>query len=134
MDVTSLRKKMFLSKKENQNKARVYSAILSTALLIAKEDHNREVNELDIQNAAKKENKIAQQAKDSGAPYLEETFEICEEFLPKTLSKEKTTEIINDILKSQFGMIMGMVSKHELSKNIDKKLASEILKEKFQIK
>lgn len=136
MTIKELRVTMMKTKKSAPEKSKVYLSLLSATLLLAKEDGNREPTEKDIVSAAKKEMKMAQQSKDSGAPYNEYTFEVCEEFLPKMLSREETENIIKVIISKSkevnikmMGKLMGSISKHEKGEFIDKKIASQILKD-----
>lgn len=63
---------------------------------------------------------------------LENEKEWLSRYVPETLSEEKTRELVqrvitdNNISKKDFGMAMKLVSAY---KGIDKKLASEVLKE-----
>jgi len=130
MDIKTLRMTMMKLKKTEPQKAKVYSALLSLSLIIAKNDGNREVKDEDIVLAAKKELKMAQQSKDSGAPYIEETFEICKSFLPKVLTKEDTKKIIEEIIKKLDNPNMGLIMKELKSQSgVDMKIASQLVKE-----
>jgi len=135
MTITELRKELMLSKKNNKEKSKVLSEILSKALLIAKEDKNREVQDNDIVAAAKKEIKMAKQSKDSGAPYSEMTFIVCKSFLPKMMTEDEIRSSVEtkiDQLSDKSMKMMGNVMK-ELSKEygdmLDKGIASKIVKE-----
>jgi uncharacterized protein YqeY len=134
MDLKSLRKEMMLSKKTDVEKSKVLQAILGTAQLIAKEDGNRETTSEDIVQAAKKEAKIAQQSKDSGAPYSERTFEITASFLPKMLSEEELSLHIKKIIEEKsidsmkgMGTVMGTLKK-EFKDTFDGKMANTIIR------
>ena len=135
MDINLLRKKMMKAKKDNPEKGKVLSAFLSQAQLIAKNDGNREVSEEDIIKAVKKEVKMAEQAKASGAPYSEWTFVLSKEFLPKTMSEYETelaVEMAISTLKQvNIGKVMQLLNK-EYGDTLDKKLASNIIKEKLK--
>jgi len=119
------------NKKTNPEKAKALQSILSNALLIAKDDGNREPIEQDIINASKKEIKMAQQSKDSGAPYNKLTFDVANEFLPKTMSEEELTLLIRDIIShdsnSNIGTVM-KVLKTQHANRYDGKMASGIVK------
>jgi len=129
MNVKELRMIMMKSKKSNPNEAKVYVALLSTASLIAKEDGNREITEKDIVMAAKKELKMAEQSKTAGAPYLKETFQVCESFLPKTLSEDETKILVLKIIEKLENPNMGLVMRElKSNSNLDMKLASKVVK------
>ena len=138
MELKELRMEMMRSKKSNPERAKVLSAILSSAQLIAKEDKNREVTPKDIIAAVKKEVKIANQSKESGAPYSEMTFVVAEEFLPKLMSEDElkvvVETIVNTLVKAgnekspkMMGTIMGILKK-EYTDLYDGRAASEIVK------
>ena len=136
MEVKELRADLMKSKRDNPERAKVLGAILNTALLIAKEDKNREVSSEDIISAAKKEIKMAQQSKDAGAPYSENTFIVAAEFLPQVMNEEELKNTILNIIKNlgqeYTPKLIGVVMK-DLSINFngkyDGKMASNILKE-----
>jgi len=138
MTLKDLRKKMMLAKKNEPNKAKVYQAVLCTAQLIAKEDGNREVTESDITNAYKKEVKMAEQSKEAGAPFLEEVFDCADEFLPKQLSENELSEIIQTEVQNQgeksmklMGIIMKILNE-KYPDQFDRKLASDLIKKEIQ--
>lgn len=134
MTIKELRMDMMKSKKTDQDRAKVLQAILGAAQLIAKEDGNREPDDKDIVTAAKREIKMNQQSKDSGAPYIEAAFAICNEFLPKMMTESKTKVAINVIigeLEDKSPKAMGIVMnrlKSEYGDMIDTKLASGLVK------
>ena len=135
MDIKELRMDMMRSKKDNPERSRVLQAVLNLAQLTAKEDGNREPEAKDIISAVKKEMKMAQQSKDAGAPYNPMTFEVCESFLPKTLSADETrtlaTVIINALPEKNMkamGKVIGAL-KASHGEAIDSALASGIVKE-----
>ena len=137
MELKELRMTMMKSKKIDPERAKVLQAILSTSQLIAKEDGNREVTKEDIIQAAKKEAKMAQQSKDSGAPYSEITFEVTASFLPKLMSEDELGVSIETIIsKNNFatmkdmGKVMGVLKK-EFTDMYDGKLASTIIRKKL---
>jgi hypothetical protein len=137
MELKELRMTMMKSKKIDPERAKVLQAILSTSQLIAKEDGNREVSKEDIIQAAKKEAKMAQQSKDSGAPYSEITFEVTSSFLPKLMSEDELGVSIETIIsKNNFatmkdmGKVMGVLKK-EFTDLYDGKLASNIIRKKL---
>jgi len=119
MTIKELRLQMMKSKKEDVNRSKVLQAILSSSLLLAKEDGNREANANDIIQAAKKEVKMTQQAKDAGAPFLECTFEVCSEFLPKMLSDEELENVINNYINDNERCNMGSIMKELKTNYVD---------------
>lgn len=135
MNISELRMSMMKAKKDDPEKSKVLQAILGLAQSIAKEDGNREANEKDIISAVKKEMKMAQQSKDAGAPFNPMTFEVCESFLPKTLSEDQTrvevTLIVNAMPEKSMklmGKVMGeLKAKH--GEAVDSALASKLVKE-----
>ena len=137
MELKELRMTMMKSKKTDPEKSKVLQAILSTSQLIAKEDGDRDVSKNDIVQAAKKEAKMAQQSKDSGAPYSEITFEVTSSFLPKLMSESELEVSIETIIsKNNFstmkdmGKVMGVLKK-EFTDLYDGKSASTIIKTKL---
>lgn len=135
MDIKELRMDMMRSKKDNPGRSQVLQAILNIAQTIAKEDGNREVTDKDIISAVKKEMKMAQQSKDAGAPFNPLTFEVCEDFLPKTLSENETRNAVSLIISTlpeksmkMMGKVMGEL-KATHGESIDSALASKIVKE-----
>jgi len=138
MNIKELRKEILKSKRDNKERSNSLSIILGTSLTIAKNDGNREVTEEDIIMAAKKEKKMTQQAKDSGAPYSEMMFIVSEEFLPKMMTeeelKENITSIIDNLIKDGeiktprlMGRVMGQLKKN-FGDSYDGKIASNIVK------
>ena len=135
MNIAQLRTKMMKSKKDNPQMSNVLQSILATAQLIAKEDGNRETVEGDIIAAAKKEIKMAQQSKDAGAPHNPMTFEVCAEFLPKTMSVDETKNAVTEIISimpeksmKMMGKIMNEL-KTKYGESLDASLVSKIVKE-----
>lgn len=135
MTIKELRMDMMKSKKTNPDRAKVLQAILGAAQLIAKEDGNREANEKDIVAAAKKEVKMANQSKESGAPFNPKVFEVCDEFLPKVMTENETktaVEVIVNALPEKSMKAMGQVMntlKSEYGDMVDGSIASKIVKE-----
>ena len=135
MNISELRMSMMKAKKDDPEKSKVLQAILGLAQSIAKEDGNREANEKDIISAVKKEMKMAQQSKDAGAPFNPMTFEVCESFLPKTLSEDQTRAAVTLIVNAMpeksmklMGKVMGeLKAKH--GEAVDSALASKLVKE-----
>lgn len=132
MNIVELRKQIMVAKKEkNLNRAKVLSAILDQAQKIAKADKNREVEDKDIVAGAKAEVKMATQSKEAKAPYLEETFDIALEFLPKQMSEREilvTIEaIIADMDKPNLGLVMKELK--NFGDTLDMKVANKIIKE-----
>lgn len=114
MNISELRMEMMKTKKSDPEKSKVLQAIFALATLIAKEDGNREVANDDIVAAAKKEMKMCQQSKDSGAPFNPMTFEVCESFLPVYMSETVLKEAIDAIILTfdeKSPKIMGAVMK-----------------------
>lgn len=135
MTIKELRMDMMKSKKTNPDRAKVLQAILGAAQLVAKEDGNREPIDKDIVTAAKKEMKMTQQSKDAGAPFNPLAFDVCAEFLPKTMNENETRVAIEVLIgklpeksPKMMGKIMGQISK-EYGDLMDKGLASKIVKE-----
>ena len=87
-----------------------------------------------IIKACNKELKEQEQSKTSGAPYSEQTIELCKLLLndlkPKTLSEQETIDAINKIKESNpeanKGVVMGALKK-EYSDLIDMKLANSLI-------
>ena len=138
MELKELRMTMMKSKKIDPERAKVLSALLSTSQLIEKENKNRSVTKEDIELAAKKEMKMATQSRDSGAPYSEMTFTVCEEILPKLMSEDELKVTVETIVSSLvkggqdkspklMGSVMGKL-KSEYSGLYDGKMASQIVK------
>lgn len=135
MNIKELRMTMMKTKKTDPDRSKVLQAVLSSAQMIAKNDGNRETTDKDIVAAAKKEIKMAQQSKDSGAPFNQMTFEVCDEFLPKTMSEDETRNVIELIVgelpersMKMMGKVMGSL-KANYGDSIDGGLASKIVKE-----
>ncbi len=133
MKITELRKQMMSLKKDQPERAKVLASILSNALLIAKNDKNREANDSDIVEAARKEVKEANQSKDQGAPYNELTFEICAVLLPTILTEAETQEAVQEVItvtgsttKKDMGKVMGALGK-KYANTIDMKMAQAIV-------
>lgn len=138
MELKELRMTMMKSKKTDPERAKVLSALLSISQLIAKEDGNREVTKEDIELAAKKEMKMATQSRDSGAPYSEMTFTVCEEILPKLMSEDELKVTVETIVSKlvasgqvkspkMIGLVMGTLKK-EYNGLYDGKMAMQIVK------
>jgi len=135
MNIKELRMYMMKSKKTNMERSKALSAILNEALLMAKADGNREPNEKDIVAAAKRELKMAKQSEEAGAPFNPLIFEVCEEFLPKTMDENETRKAINLIIDTlpeksmkMMGKVMGQL-KTTYKDSVDGGLASKIVKE-----
>ena len=77
----------------------------------------KEITEKDIVMAAKKELKMAEQSKTAGAPYLKETFQVCESFLPKTLSED-------DLFKLELDAFMKLLETPKTQERIKHTLAT----------
>jgi len=135
MNMTELRKEMLVTKKTNPERSKVLTAILCLAQETAKSDGNREVTEKDIVAAAKKERKMAQESKDGGAPYNPLVFDVCDEFLPKTLNEADTRNVIVGIVaalpEKNMKMMKEIMTKlsQEYGESIDKALAGKIARE-----
>lgn len=134
MTINELRKDILNSKKSKDIKrTQVLLAILDNAQKIAKADKNREANEIDIVAGAKAELKMANQSKDSGAPYNDLTFEIVESFLPKQMSDRELDTTIQSIIDSlenpSIGLIMKELKTYGDSINMNK--ASTLIKTKL---
>ena len=134
MTEKDLRTVMMKSKKDSPLISKAYMTILSAAQIIAKNDKNRDVTPEDIVQAAKKENKMAEQSKAAGAPYNEKTFEVTEIFLPKMMPEADLIKHISLIIAGmesptmkQMGQVMGSLSK-EFGNTFDKGLASKIVR------
>ena len=129
MTLKELRKEMMLSKRVDPEKSKVLNAVLALSQLIAKEDGNRDVNDKDIEQAALKEIKMANQSKDSGAPYNARTFEVLSNFIPKELSEDEHIKIIQGIINEleypNIGKIMKILN---TVSGINKRVASGLVK------
>ena len=133
--ITELKKTVLLSKKESKELSQAYAAILKQVEAQTVGVKNAETDELKlIIKACNKELKEQEQSKTSGAPYSEQTIELCKLFLndlkPKTLSEQETIDAINKIKESNpeanKGVIMGALKK-EYSDLIDMKLANSLI-------
>ena len=133
--ITELKKTVLLSKKESKELSQAYAAILKQVEAQTVGVKNAETDELKlIIKACSKELKEQEQSKTSGAPYSEQTIELCKLLLndlkPKTLSEQETIDAINKIKelnpKANKGVIMGALKK-EYSDLIDMKLANSLI-------
>lgn len=133
--ITELKKTVLLSKKESKELSQAYAAILKQVEAQTVGVKNAETDELKlIIKACNKELKEQEQSKTSGAPYSEQTIELCKLLLndlkPKTLSEQETIDAINKIKESNpeanKGVIMGALKK-EYSDLIDMKLANSLI-------
>ena len=133
--ITELKKTVLLSKKESKELSQAYAAILKQVEAQTVGVKNAETDELKlIIKACDKELKEQEQSKTSGAPYSEQTIELCKLLLtdlkPKTLSEQETIDAINKIKESNpeanKGVIMGALKK-EYSDLIDMKLANSLI-------
>lgn len=133
--ITELKKTVLLSKKESKELSQAYAAILKQVEAQTVGVKNAETDELKlIIKACSKELKEQEQSKTSGAPYSEQTIELCKLLLndlkPKTLSEQETIDAINKIKESNpeanKGVIMGALKK-EYSDLIDMKLANSLI-------
>ena len=133
--ITELKKTVLLSKKESKELSQAYAAILKQVEAQTVGVKNAETDELKlIIKACSKELKEQEQSKTAGAPYSEQTIELCKLFLndlkPKTLSEQETIDAINKIKESNpeanKGVIMGALKK-EYSDLIDMKLANSLI-------
>lgn len=137
MNIKELRLTMMKSKKTDPERSKVLQSVLSAALMIAKNDGNREATDKDIISAAKKEIKMAEQSRDAGAPYNELTFGVCGEFLPRTMTEDETInaiELIVGALPEKSMKMMGQVMKElkeTYESSLDASLASRIVREKL---
>lgn len=128
MTIMELKKRMIKAKKEDKDKANAFIMLVDTAQKIAKEKKEN-VNEKHIEAAAKKLVKMAKESVEFGIEKSKKEIEIYKEFLPKMLGKEETTKIIEDIINKgsdNIGKIMKAIKTRE---DIDKSLASKIVKE-----
>ena len=133
--ITELKKTVLLSKKESKELSQAYAAILKQVEAQTVGVKNAETDELKlIIKACNKELKEQEQSKTAGAPYSEQTIELCKLLLndlkPKTLSEQETIDAINKIKESNpeanKGVIMGALKK-EYSDLIDMKLANSLI-------
>ena len=133
--ITELKKTVLLSKKESKELSQAYAAILKQVEAQTVGVKNAETDELKlIIKACSKELKEQEQSKTSGAPYSEQTIELCKLLLndlkQKTLSEQETIDAINKIKESNpeanKGVIMGALKK-EYSDLIDMKLANSLI-------
>ena len=133
--ITELKKTVLLSKKESKELSQAYAAILKQVEAQTVGVKNAETDELKlIIKACNKELKEQEQSKTSGAPYSEQTIELCKLLLndlkPKTLSEQETIDAINKIKESNpeanKGVIMGALKK-EYSDLIDMRLANLLI-------
>ena len=133
--ITELKKTVLLSKKESKELSQAYAAILKQVEAQTVGVKNAETDELKlIIKACNKELKEQEQSKTSGAPYSEQTIELCKLLLtdlkPKTLSEQETIDAINKIKESNpeanKGVIMGALKK-EYSDLIDMRLANSLI-------
>ena len=135
MKIQELKKLVLTSKRENPELSKAYAAILKQVESATIGVKNPETDETKlIISASKKELKEQEQSKTSGAPYSEQTIELCKLLLndlkPKTLSEQETIDAINKIKESNpeanKGVIMGALKK-EYSDLIDMKLANSLI-------
>ena len=138
MELKQLRMNMMKAKKTDPERAKALQAILCTAQNIAKSDGNRDVTEKDIVDATKREVKMANQSKESGAPYSEMIFTVANEILPKLMSEDElkiTVEtIVSGLIKNgaekspkMMGQVMKIL-KSEYTDLYDGRMASNIVK------
>ena len=132
MTIIELKKMMMKEKKENKIKANALMMLVDTAQKIAKQ-RNEEVTEKDIEQAAKKLVKIANEEIENGIKIPQEEIEIYKSFLPKMISEQEIITIIDELLKEKEYKNMGEIMKS--IKNIDginMKFASQYIKNKFK--
>ena len=136
MELKQLRMDMMKSKKSNPERAKALQAILGAAQLISKNDGNRETTSEDIISAVKREVKMANQSKESGAPFNEMIFTVADEFLPKTMTENELKVTIESIItnlgQEKSPKLMGAIMKvlkTDYKDLYDGRMASKIVKE-----
>ena len=128
MTIIELKKMMMRAKKEDKTKANALMMLVDTAQKIAKEK-NEEVGEKHILAAAKKLSKMAKESIEAGMDEARKELKIYEEFLPKMLNEEETTQIIKNIINEIGSKNIGEIMKRLKERNnIDMKLANKIIK------
>ena len=131
MTIIEVKKMMMKAKKENKTKAKALMMIVDTAQKIAKQ-RNEEVTEKDIQQAAKKLVKIANEEIESGMNIPQEEMDVYKSFLPQMLSENETTKIIDELFRKKDYKNMGEIMKELKNINgINMKIASQYVKSKF---
>jgi len=128
MTITELKKMMIKAKKEDKVKANALMMLVDSAQKIAKEK-GEEVAQGHILSAAKKLAKMAKESIEAGINDAKKELEIYENFLPKTLNEEQTTELIKSIINEIGGKNMGEIMKRLKQRgDVDMSLASRIVK------
>lgn len=138
MNLKTLKKEMFKTKKTDPKKSLVLNMLIDKTQKIAKAE-KREALDSDIPKAAKKMTKEAQETlkflnqagKDTAE--IDNEITILSDFLPKTLSKEETVSVIGKIKDEIGSTAMSDVMKELKARygdQVDMKLASSILKER----
>ena len=139
--LVQLKKDHLESRKQRDSlKSNLLGTVLAESAMIGKNDGNRETTESEILAVIKKflkginESIESLRKQDRDTADIEKEREILESYMPSQLSKEKLTEIINNLVAElpeknmkQMGKIMGEIKKN-YDGQFDGKMASLLVK------
>lgn len=129
--VNELRKEMMKSKSSDKMKASVLNMLLAEVLKIAKEDGNREANEMDIKTGVKRLIKMAEQSVAQNVQGAQEELNFLNTMAPRMKSVDEVLSILTPII-DKVGMNTGAIMKEIKAlkdETIDMKLVSQLIKE-----
>jgi uncharacterized protein YqeY len=129
--VNELRKEMMKSKSSDKMKASVLNMLLAEVLKIAKEDGNREANEMDIKTGVKRLIKMAEQSVAQNVQGAQEELNFLNTMAPRMKSVDEVLSILTPII-DKVGMNTGAIMKEIKAlkdETIDMKIVSSLIKE-----
>jgi uncharacterized protein YqeY len=129
--VNELRKEMMKSKSSDKMKASVLNMLLAEVLKIAKEDGNREANEMDIKTGVKRLIKMAEQSVAQNVQRAQEELNFLNTMAPRMKSVDEVLSILTPII-DKVGMNTGAIMKEIKAlkdETIDMKIVSSLIKE-----
>lgn len=120
---------MMTSKKTDMKRSLILSLVLDQAQKIAKSDGNRDPVDKDIEDAACKLIKLAEQSKAAGMS-VDRDIEVFNEFVPRMLSETELKHIIDVNIDAghNFPTIMKNLKKYRCDMKVASGLVKEMLK------
>jgi len=118
-------------KSKNQTEKNTYMMLIDLTEKLAKENNDTNLDKY-LPNAIKKYQKLLEESVNPNETEVNIIADLADKILPKMLNEEETKKVLDTIIKENckevskkcFGMIM-----KSLPENVDKKLASKLLKE-----
>ena len=131
MTVQELRVNMMKSKKTDMKRSLILSLVLDQAQKIAKTDGNREPTEKDVENAASKLMKLAEQSKAAGMN-VDRDITVFQEFVPQQLDDQDLGILIDKLIFETVEADFPKIMKQLKGQPVDMKKAVGMVKEKLK--